>query len=693
MKNDFFSYLDGFNQITIIVPNAINQDNKTFQLEAENFSTDLKVLEIIPIGRETKYLVEVNETIFLNQSYIVVDEFKNRSFLRIGKVVRTEMFEMMYEYDNEDLGVTYSKTKTTFKLWSPVAKEIEIELVRKDGSRQFMDLLYQTSGLWQLVVHDDLEGTKYRYRVRVNEHFKTITDPYAISSTANGEYNFVVDPKKFLKFKHPKPEFSGKPVDAIIYEASIRDLTMSPSSKTINKGKFKGLLENHQNEGLDYISLLGITHLQLLPIFDFEGVDELNIAKSYNWGYNPSQYNVVEGSFSTNPEDPYLRINELIELIDFIHQKKMRVSMDVVYNHVYNMKTFPFESLVPGYFFRFDERGIKTSVSGCGNDIASERAMVRNFIIQSIKYWMKTFNISAFRFDLMGLHDLETMNKIDREAKLIDPDVIIYGEGWNMPTTVAENLRSNMSNASLMPNISFFNDRFRELIKGGTFTKFIGYSIGGNVKRSELYYLFTGSSIDSYLFINPNQSINYLECHDNHTFYDRTKILKKDLTEGEIKDYARLGLSFVLLSQGVPFIHAGQSFLRTKKGVENSYKSSDTINAIDWQLKEKHRDLIETVKALISLRKDYKVFRLYTNAAIKNQIRIAEEAKYDKTLHLLLNDLNKTLSLYFKNDYLPELLSPGKGYRLLFDSITRLDDNTVEELFVDKPGAYIFVKE
>lgn len=236
------------------------------------------------------------------------------------------------------------KKKRSLKVWSPVAKEIELELVKKDGSREFIDLHYLTTGNWQAVVYEDLEGVKYRYRVRVNESFKTTTDPYAIASTANGEYNYVVDKKKFRKFKHPKPEFSGKSVDAIIYEASIRDLTSSKTSKAVNKGKFKGLLENHKNEGINYIASLGVTHIQLLPIYDFEGVDEKDQFKRYNWGYNPSQYNVVEGSFATDPDDPYKRINELIELIDYIHSKGMRVSMDVVYNHVYNVKTFSMEA-------------------------------------------------------------------------------------------------------------------------------------------------------------------------------------------------------------------------------------------------------------------------------------------------------------------------------------------------------------
>lgn len=692
MKSEFFSYLDGFNLITIIAPNEFNSYDKKFNLISENETIPLTILNVESLGMEMKYTTEVNETIALNESYYVSDEERRLSFLRIGKVVRTELFDMMYEYDKHDLGVTYTKEKTTFKLWSPVAKEIELELVLTNGMRQYIDLTYYTNGLWQTEVFQDLEGAKYRYRVRVNEWFKTITDPYAISSTANGEYAYVVNPDKFKKFKNPVPEFSGKRVDAVIYEASIRDLTSSSTSKTVNKGKFIGLLENHKDEGIDYISKLGVTHLQLLPIFDFEGVDELDEFASYNWGYNPSQYNVVEGSYSTNPNDPYKRINELIELIDYIHKKGMRVSMDVVYNHVFNMKTFPFESLVPGYFFRFDKYGIKTEASGCQNDTASERLMMHHFILQSIKHWMKTFRISAFRFDLMGLHDIELMTKVNIVSESIDPHAMIYGEGWVMDSTVAKELRSNMNNSQFMPNVSFFNDTFRDAIKGGTFSKTIGYALGGKVKKNDLYYLFTGSSIDRYKFSNPSQSVNYVECHDNHTFYDRAKILNKSLKEEEIKDYAGLALAFVILSQGIPFIHAGQSFLRSKQGVENSYKSSDEINKIDWDLKDKHQDLVNTTRDLIKLRKQYRVFRLDSNAKIKKQIRIQTTSPEKNTINFQLTDLNKTLCVYFKNDYEHELLTPGLNYELIFnkDHITK---DKVNELVVNKPGCYIFIKE
>lgn len=692
MKNNFYSYLDGFNLITIILPKKLNNESKSFTLKGLNYLILLTIISVEELHNEIKYSCEINDNIILNESYNVVDELNNISFLRVGKIVRTSMFDMMFEYDKHDLGITYFKDKTIFKLWSPVAKEIELELISTNGIKQFIDMTYNGNGIWQKTVYNDLEKAKYRYNVRVNELFKTITDPYGISSTANGEYNYVIDLNKLRKFKHKKPEFSGKNVDAIIYEASIRDLTMSKTSKAVNKGTFKGLLENHKNEGIDYIKSLGVTHLQLLPIFDFEGVDELNPYKLYNWGYNPSQYNVVEGSYSTDPNDPYKRINELIELIDLIHKNGLRVSMDVVYNHVYNIKTFPFNDLVPGYFYRYDKDGIKTSASGCGNDLATEKAMVHHFVLQSIKYWLETFKISSFRFDLMGLNDIELITKVDLTSKRIDPVSFIYGEGWNISTVLKEELRANMNNAKLLPSIAFFNDSFRDIIKGGTFSKEKGFSLGGTVNKSEIYYLFTGSSLDNYKFKSPTQTINYLECHDNHTFYDRAKLLVKNLTDKQVIDYAKLGLAFTILSQGIPFIHSGQEFLRTKNGVENSYKSPDSINEVNWDLKEEHLEIVETLKTLINIRKTFKVFRLDSNAKIKKQIKAIPNLLEKNTVEFSLTDLTHYLHVYFKNDYNDELLSPKDNYKLYFDS-TKIIEEELESIVVNKPGCYIFIKE
>lgn len=692
MKSDFFSYLDGFNLISILVPKRLDNDHKKFILVNESQTITLTILTKELIGQEVKYSCSINDNIYLNQNYMIFDEAKNQSFLRTGSIVRTELFDMMYDYDEDDLGITYTEISTTFKLWSPVAKEIELELIDLKGIKQFIDLKYQERGVWALTVFGNLDGYKYRYRVRVNETFNVTTDPYAIASDANGEYNFVVDTNKFYSFKNTKPEFSGRKVDAIIYEVSVRDYTISSTSKALNKGLYEGMHEDLANEGINHIKDLGITHVQLMPVYDFEGTDEVEKDLEYNWGYNPSQYNVPEGWYSKAPEDAYARINELRKLVDEYHGAGLRVNMDVVYNHVYDMGTFPFEKIVPGYFYRFDSKGIRTEVSGCGNDIASERPMMQRFILNSIKWWMNTYHIDGFRFDLMGLLDIETMNKVDALVKSIDPSAFVYGEGWIMANTLPDTKRSHMGNQQFMPYIAHFNDAFREQIKGGTFSSSLGFALGGKVSNADLFYLFTGSAVDQYRFFNPNQSINYIECHDNHTFYDRAKVLLRNPSEQEIKDYARLGLAFVILSQGVPFIHAGQEFLRSKNGVENSYKSPDSINQVDWTLREKHIDLVESVKDLINIRKDYKLFRLRQVTDIKQSIRIVEQSVQTTTVQFVLTGFNQTIKVFFKNSYIDELLPVGDHYQCIFDGKQRVSEK-VNHYLVNTPGVYLFVKE
>ena len=692
MKSDFFSYLDGFNLITILVPKPYDNDQKKFTLENEFQKITLTITKTQSLGHETKYTCSINETIYLNQNYMIYDEKRNQSFLRTGKIVRTDLFDMMFEYDEDDLGFTYDKEKTTFKVWSPVAKEIELELIDLENIKQFIEMRYQERGVWALTVYGNLDRYKYRYKVRVNETFKTTTDPYGIATDANGVFNYVVDKDKFYPFKYDKPLFSGRKVDAIIYELSIRDFTISKTSKAEQKGLYEGLMEDLDNEGINHIKDLGITHVQLLPVYDFEGTDEIDKDKFYNWGYNPSQYNIPEGWFSKDPNDPYERINELRSLIDHFHKNDLRVNMDVVYNHVYDMHTFPFEKLVPGYYYRFDEKGIRTEVSGCGNDIASERPMTQNFILHSIRWWMNTYQMDGFRFDLMGLLDVQTMNKVDALVKSIDDKAFVYGEGWNMSNTLPPEKRANMGNHQFMPYIAHFNDAFREQIKGGTFSQSLGYALGGKVSTADLFYLFTGSAIDQYRFFNPNQSINYIECHDNHTFYDRAKILNKQLSDEEIKDYARLGLAFVILSQGVPFIHAGQEFLRSKKGVENSYKSPDDINQIDWSNREKHLDLVTSVKDLIEIRKTFKVFRLRQTNDIKQMVRIVEQSIQTSTIQFVLTDINHYFKVFFKNTYQDELLPAGEGYRCIFNGLTACDE-IQDHFLANKPGVYIFKKE
>jgi len=694
MKDKFYSYFDSFTKITIIYPKKqINSlDNKKFFVLIEDEKLELVIKSIDDIGLEYKFNCLLTESLSLNVEYTIIDEVNNRSCLRTGAILRTDLFEMLYSYSRNNLGFIYKKEETSFKVWSPTAKEVEIELVSPNGKINFYELDSMPKGVWGITVKGDLDCYKYRYRVRINSEFKTVLDPYAISSDANASYNYVVNPDKFYEFKYPRPDFSGKAVDAIIYELHIRDFTIDKCLNNKYAGKYLGLLEkintpNGLKTGIEYIKDLGVTHVQLLPFFDFGGVDELNPNKDYNWGYNPVQYLVPEGSYSTNPNDPYTRINELRMLIDEFHHAGIRVVMDVVYNHVYKFDSFAYNNLAPGYFYRYDDRGMMTNASGCGNDIASERSMVNKFIQDSSRYWSHHMGIDGFRFDLMGLLDIKTINDVLTELKSACPDGLIYGEGWNMPSNVKPNMQANMSNCDLMPEVSFFNDRFRNAMKGNQWNGTNGYAIGGAVNFNELLYLITGSSVDNYLFNSPNQSINYIECHDNFTFYDYIKKNNPNLSEEVVKDYCRLGLSLVIISQGVPFIHAGEEFYRTKHGVENSYKSNDEINKIDWLKAQESIDSINMVKDLIQIRKEHSSFRLDRKSVIKERTYLS----YQESIKAKITGPDENIVVFIKNNYNPEHIEFRDDVKFIFDGIKKTSE-IKRAIDLSKPGVYIYVK-
>lgn len=696
MKNKFYSYIDGFDRITIIVPHKYRTTVvKKFLISSGLDRDEVIINSVENLGNEKKYICSITEAINLNKDYVIFDDQNERSNLRIGSITRSQMFEMLYCYDESNLGFKYFDDHTEFRLWTPVAKEVELELINREGEEFFHDLVYQGRGVWFVRINGDCDSFKYRYRVRVNDLFETTLDPRAIASDANATYNYVVNPEKFYRFNYAKPAFSGKKTDAIIYELHVRDFSIDKSSGATIRGNYLSLVEPSKTikgnpTGLEYIKSLGVTHIQLMPVFDFGGVDELCKDKDYNWGYNPVQYNVPEGWYSSNPNDPYARINELRQLIDEAHKAGLRVVMDVVYNHVYDMRTFPFDKCVPGYAYRYDNNGIRTEVSGCKNDLASERKMVRKFILDSVKHWLRMYNLDGFRFDLMGLLDIETMNSVCGIVNEHDPSGIVYGEGWDMPNTLAPELRSHMHNQHKMPRISHFNDKFRNIIKGNQWGN-LGYALGGDNIFNDVQYLLTGSCIDGYMFNGPCQSVNYVECHDNYTFWDTLMIRLKDTPDEEKKYYQRLATQMVLISQGMPFLHAGQEFFRNKKGVENSYNSPDRINAIDWNLLDENLESVQMVRDLISLRKEFKEFRLTTTYAIKEQLQFIDY-RIKNVIAYTINGLQRKVLVIVKNSFDENYLNIDGNWTNIFDGMKRVNEPVNGFQCLNKPGVYIFVR-
>ncbi len=699
MSAKFYSYLDDFSQITVIVPTKYRDDfAKSFKVIGNDEEIDLEIISTELIGNERKYVTKFDGYILLNHMYHIFDDNNESSELFTGKIVRTELFDDIYYYENSDLGSSYRRDRTKFKIWTPVAKYMKLELVDKKGNKEIVPMEYDNQGVWYIRLRGDYEGYKYRYISYVNGQEHTLVDPYGISSNANAEYSYVIDPAKLYKQRQQRPKFSGVPNDAVIYEAHVRDFTISDSVNASYPGLFKsfteqGLTTKQGNKaGLDYMLSLGITHVQLMPIYDFGGVDETNPTKLYNWGYNPEQYNVPEGWFSTNPEDPYARLNELKELIDNLHKNNLRVVMDVVYNHVFDSKWFAFEKIIPGYGYRFDSHGLMTDSSGCGNDIASERKMVRKFIIDSVMYWAKEYKVDGFRFDLMGLLDIKTMNTLRQKLDRFRKDMIVYGEGWRMPTEIGYERSAHMYNKHLLFNIGHFNDKTRELIKGATFdSKQKGYALGSNARLDDIKNIILGSANNKFLFRYPSQSINYIECHDNNTFFDKSvEALGKGVKEDEIKKRQRLATAMVILSQGVPFIHCGQEFYRTKQGVENSYKSPDKINQVDWDLVDENMRDIEVIRELIRIRKKYDLFRLTAPSKIRDYVEL--HTLESGTIIYRLKDLETDMVVIFKNNEEKETIDLEGRYNLIFDG-RKKSRRLLTKINVDEITTYILKRK
>ena len=554
--------------------------------------------------------------------------------------VRSNDFDNYFSYDGE-LGALYEKEGTLLRVWTPTAKSVEVWIYADDsfkGPSTKIEMVQKPKGIFEAYLPGDQHGTIYVYKILFLNNRESISvDPYARATTVNGMKSVIAD----LNRTNPDgwgerlPAF-GLPEEAIIYELHIRDFSISETSGIVNKGKFLGLTEkNTQNAsgrktGLDYLIDLGITHIQILPMFDYATVDEANLTEpQYNWGYDPLNYNVPEGSYSTDPFDPFNRIFELKQMIRTLHDNGLRVIMDVVYNHVYDPKDQALERTVPGYFYRYNADGSLANGTGVGNDTASERHMMRKYIIDSVKYWAKEYHLDGFRFDLMGIHDSVTMNAIREALDKIDPSIIIIGEGWEMSTPLPEDLKASQRNAQAMPRIAHFNDSIRIAVKGSDFgdEKDRGFISGKNYLEDLLLRNIKGamhlSSHSSY--VDPEQVIQYVEAHDNLTLYD--KLLRSnpdDSEEVRIKRHT-LATSIVLLSQGVPFIHGGQEFLRTKAGVANSYQSPDEINQFEWERVTTFQESVAYVKGLIALRKSEYLFRLHTIEEIEAHFTILSE--------------------------------------------------------------------
>jgi pullulanase len=562
-----------------------------------------------------------------------------------------ESFDQYPFYPGTDLGLTYSPTHSTFKIWAPTAGKAQLHLYEKGiggAAIQTIDMKKGKNGEWEALLDGDQKQKYYTFQVLIEGQWMAeVPDPYAKAVGVNGARAMVVD----LSETDPegweddtRPALNGYE-DIIIYELHVRDLSISDDSGIEQKGKFLGLTETGTvnadglSTGIDHIKSMGVTHVHLLPAFDFRSIDETRLEENkYNWGYDPLNYNVPEGSYSTDPYDGRVRIREFKTMVKALHEAGLRVILDVVYNHTGFTKESNFNQLVPGYYYRQDSLGNFANGSACGNETASERPMMRKFMIESVRHWIEEYHLDGFRFDLMALHDIETMNQISKMARQIDPTIFIYGEGWQAGgSPLAADKQATKYHAAQLDHIAVFSDDIRDAIKGHVFSPkqagFVGgrqglkesiqFGIVAATEHPQINYSkvnYSGAPYADY----PLKTITYVSCHDNHTLWDKIKLSRPDASPADQIKMAKLALTIVLTSQGVPFLHAGSEFLRTKNGVENSFESPDSVNQIDWGRKTAHQEVVAYVQALIRLRKAHPAFRMKDAASIQKHLTFLE---------------------------------------------------------------------
>jgi pullulanase len=551
-------------------------------------------------------------------------------------------------YEGNDLGVFWTPEKTIVKIWAPTAKMVEFRLY-KDGKtgEAFHKTQLQASGdgTWAMILTGDYEGRFYTFRINDGEWLDETPDIYARCVGINGLRGVIFSPAKtnpegWENDQSPKLKSF---TNAVIYETHVRDFSISESSGIQHKGKFLGFTEEGTQSpqglptGLSHLKELGITHVHLLPVNDFFTVDEEKPLEKYNWGYDPLHYNSLEGSYATNSYDGTTRIKEFKKLVQALHAAGIGVVLDVVYNHTYFAKESVFNQTVPGYFYRQKPDGSFANASGCGNELATERTMVRKYIINSLKYWAEEFHIDGFRFDLMGIYDLETMKIIREEL----PGLLLYGEGWAADQSpMPEEHRAVKANLSKLPGIAAFNDDFRDALKGNHSSKktkgfvsgldlreeAVKFGVVAALHHPQIVYDYVETSKQPW-GTQPEQCVNYASCHDNYTLWDKLKSSSPKSSDEEMRKMVKLAGALVLTSQGIPFLHSGMEFCRTKGGNPNSFKSPDTVNQIDWSRKKEYYDVFEYYRNLIQLRKNHPAFRMTDARQIQEYIHFCAEYK------------------------------------------------------------------
>lgn len=620
---------DGKQTVTVRLANALTGEAGADTFQVKGSAGTVAVTEVQATANT--YQLTLGEKLDLSKKYQIIFEGKEYD-ITMPEYFNTAEFEEQFTYTGDDLGMTYTKEKTTLRVWAPTALSVTVNLYTNGDPAaeaapvQQVEMTPDVNGTWVAELSGDRNGTYYTYLVELEDGTNEACDPYARTTGVNGKRAMILD----LDSTDPEgwdsdtdPHAGNNITDAVIYELHIRDLSSDASSGIENVGKYLGLIETGTTNsegistGLDHIKELGITHLHLLPVFDYGSVDESKLdTAQFNWGYDPVNYNVPEGSYSTDPYNGEVRVSEFKQMVKGLHDNGISVVMDVVYNHVYSSDSFCFNQVVPGYFSRPNSNG-----SGCGNDTASERSMVSKYIVDSVKYWADEYHIDGFRFDLVGLIDTDTINAIIEEVHKTHPDVIFYGEGWTMTTAVTKTgvTLTTQTNSTAVPEFAFFSDNMRDLLKGSVFDQGVGFVSGKTGQEQTLRQNYIASLSWTQ---NPSQVIQYASCHDNNTLFDRIVLSTSGASLADQIRMNNLAAAIYLTAQGVPFMLAGEEMLCSKPNgtgfSDNSYNLSDSVNSLKWDTlnEESYQQVFEYYKGLIAFRKAHPVLRLTTREEI-----------------------------------------------------------------------------
>ncbi len=707
-------------KVTMFMPEKTESSLCVEDKDGIEYEIDTQTFEIN--GYISSGSIQLKEKVSLPNTYYLISG-NEKYAIRFGGIYDTDTFKRKFEYKGEDLGVTCSEKESIFCLWSPMAEEVTLLLYQEGTSEeplQSIPLNREKKGVWRVTLEGDYRNKYYTYLVNVQGSVRETVDPYAKSTGLNGQKGFIfcsneVSPQGFDEDTFIK---NVDREDVILYEMSVRDYTSNEASGVLAKGKFMGLTEENainsygDSTGLSYLSELGVTHVHLLPIQDFEGVDESVPEDSYNWGYNPVNYFVPEGSYSTDPYHGEVRVEECKKMVQSLHSKNIGVVLDVVFNHTYYNSESAFEKIVPGYYYRMDENGNYSNGSACGNELATERTMVRKYIIDCVKYWMEEYHVDGFRFDLMGLIDVETMQKIQKEVYRINPHAVLYGEGWDAGETVYEGERMESTEAYQTSKIGTFNNVFRRAVQ-----KYVCGIMEEDSTVLGMQFGFVGAGDNTNTIDrmgswtdNPIQCINYATCHDGYTLWDLITLSCPTEDEEMWKQRDKFGAACVLLCQGTPFLHSGEEILRTKTSennpdvkYSNSYNAGDYVNSIAWDNRTENQDVLEYYKGLIAFRKEHEGLHYKTERKLNNNLVFIEglpenvmgyyvsegESLFvDRQICLLFNPTGEDITYVPKAGEWEVYVNAKQAGTQMIETVA-----SGEELCVEKASALVAVRE